>query len=73
MQGGCSYYLDAARHRFRAILAVSMRSRITVFSLHRAAVPVPPGSRLREDLVEHQDAGMFERPLNLPVEIGPPA
>lgn len=34
---------------------------------------VPPGSRAREDLFEVQDSGTFKRPLNLPVEIGPPA
>jgi cytochrome P450 len=29
----------------------------------------PPGSRVREDLVEFQQMGLFKRPRNLPVEI----
>jgi len=29
-----------------------------------------PGSRVREDLLEFQDAGLFLRALNLPVEVG---
>lgn len=29
------------------------------------------GSRMREDLIELQDRGVFQRPLNMPVEIGP--
>jgi len=32
---------------------------------------VPPGSRVREDRLEFQDSGIFKRPLNLAVEIGP--
>jgi cytochrome P450 len=30
---------------------------------------LPPGSRVREDRLEYQDAGLFVRALNLPVEI----
>jgi cytochrome P450 len=30
---------------------------------------LPPGSRVREDLMEFQPMGMFKRPMNLPVEI----
>jgi len=33
---------------------------------------VPPGSRVREDQMEYRDMGLFRRPMNLPVEIGPP-
>jgi cytochrome P450 len=31
---------------------------------------LPPGSRVREDRLEVQDAGLFARALNLPVELG---
>ena len=31
---------------------------------------VAPGSRVREDLQQFQQMGLFKRPLNLPVEIG---
>ena len=31
---------------------------------------LPPGSRVREDRLEFQDAGLFSRALNLPVEVG---
>jgi cytochrome P450 len=30
---------------------------------------VTPGSRVREDLQQFQEMGLFKRPLNLPVEI----
>ena len=30
---------------------------------------VTPGSRVREDLMEFQQMGIFKRPLNLPIEI----
>jgi hypothetical protein len=29
----------------------------------------PPGSRIREDLRRFQEAGIYRRPLDLPVEI----
>ena len=32
---------------------------------------VTPGSQVREDLQQFQQMGLFKRPLNLPVEIGP--
>jgi len=32
---------------------------------------LPPGSRVREDQIEYQDAGFFRRALDLPVEVGP--
>jgi cytochrome P450 len=32
---------------------------------------IPPGSKLREDQLEYRDQGIFKRPLNMPVEIGP--
>ena len=32
---------------------------------------IPPGSKLREDRLEVEDRGIFKRPLNMPVEIGP--
>jgi cytochrome P450 len=32
---------------------------------------VTPGSRVREDLQQFQSMGLFQRPLNLPVEIAP--
>jgi cytochrome P450 len=32
---------------------------------------VPPGSRVRDDQMEYRDMGLFRRPVNLPVEIGP--
>ena len=31
---------------------------------------LPPGSRGREDRLEFEDAGLFSRALNLPVEVG---
>jgi cytochrome P450 len=33
---------------------------------------VPPGSHLRADQLEFCDLGLFRRPINLPVQIGPP-
>jgi cytochrome P450 len=32
---------------------------------------MPPGSRVRDDQIEYLDAGLFRRPTNLPVLIGP--
>ena len=34
---------------------------------------LPPAARLREDLQELSQAGIFRRPANLPVDFGPPA
>lgn len=32
---------------------------------------LPPGSRFRQDRLELQERGLFRRPLNMPVEVGP--
>jgi len=32
---------------------------------------LPPGSRVRDDQIEYQDADVFKRALNMPVEVGP--
>jgi cytochrome P450 len=37
--------------------------------LEAALEIAPPGSRVRDDLIQYQDAGLFRRPVNLPVEI----
>ncbi len=33
---------------------------------------LPPGSRVQDDQIEYLDAGLFRRPTNLPISIGPP-
>lgn len=50
-------------------------ARAELVSMLEALLDIlPPGSRVREDALRFEDAGLFKRPLNLPVEVaGPPS
>ena len=46
-------------------------ARVEVSCMLEALLRIlPPGSRVREDRLEIEDAGLLRRPRNLPVEIG---
>jgi len=46
-----------------------LETREWVDSLDAVLEIAPPGSRVREDLRQFQDLGLYKRPLNFPVEI----